>query len=203
MTMAYQLALSDSGRSYLSARGLSREAIDYYRLGQVDVSHAEHESYEGWFSIPYITRAGVVSIKFRNPIPDASPKYISPYPSRLYNPMAMDTADRSGLLAVAEGEFDAQILDFECGIPAVGIPGVDTYNGHPEWKELLKAYDYVPIFQDNDPLNPLTEKRPGEELAKAIMADIDTARVIKLPGQDVTKTFTEHGAAEIRRISGV
>jgi hypothetical protein len=202
MTTAYQLALGDAGRSYLGGRGLTPEAVAYYRLGKVDRSHPEHEKYAGWISIPYITRAGVVSLKFRNLRPNAEFKYITEYPTRLYNTLALDRADKTGVLAITEGEFDCEILDFECGIPAVGIPGVDTYHAHPEWRELFRAYDRVLIFKDNDPPNKVTGKRPGDELAKALKRDIDTAREVRLPGDDVTKTYLEYGPDEIRRIAG-
>lgn len=203
MAAAYQLALADQGRSYLSGRGLSQEAVDFYRLGEVTAEFPEHASYAGWICIPYITRAGVVSLKFRNPHPDANTKYITPYPTRLYNTLAMDKADKTGVLAIAEGEFDAMILHFECMIPAVGIPGVDTYKAHPEWRELFRAYDEVLVFPDRDEPNAVTGKRPGDELALAIRRDVDRARVIALPGQDVNKVYLEYGVAEIRRIAGV
>lgn len=202
-TSTYQRALGDAGRSYLSDRGLSPEAIDFYRLGQVDKTYPEYESYAGWISIPYITRAGVVSLKFRNLYPGDGAKYITPFPTRLYNPLALDESDQTGVLAIAEGEFDCEILHFECMIPAVGIPGVETYSKHPEWRELFRAYDEVLIFPDDDPENPVNKRKPGEELAKALQRDVPQARIIKLPGQDVTKTFVDYGVAEIRRIAGV
>ncbi len=207
MTASYQAALQAPVRGYLSGRGIGPDAVAYYRLGQVDASHGEHEQYAGMLCIPYLTKlGGVVSLKFRRPHECSEAcehaKYISPYDTRLYNPLAMDDADVRGILAIAEGEFDAMILDFYCGIPAVGIPGVETYKKHPEWRELFRGYSRVLIFPDDDEPNPKGE-RPGEELAKAISRDVDTAQVIKLPGQDVNKTFLEYGADEIRRIAGV
>lgn len=203
MAAAYQAALSGQGRSYLAGRGLSPEAVDFYRLGEVTAEFPEHASFAGWLCIPYITRAGVVSLKFRNPHPDANTKYISPYETRLYNTMAMDRADRTGVLAVTFGEFDAMVLDFECMIPAVGIPGDQTYSHHPEWRELFRAYDQLLVFPDKDEPNKVTGLKSGEEIAKTLRRDVDTARVIDLPGHDVNKVYLEYGVAEIRRIAGV
>jgi DNA primase len=195
MATSYQSALSEAGRDYLSARGLGPEAVDFYRLGQVDSSHAEHARYNGWLCIPYLTRAGVVSLKFRQTVPEATPKYLTPYPTRLYNTLAMDEADRLGYIGITEGEFDAEINSFYCGIPSVGIPGVETYKKHPEWRELLRGYSKVLIFPDPD--------EPGRELASQLIRDIDTATIVRLPGHDVNKTYQLHGADAIREMAGL
>jgi DNA primase len=203
----YQMALTEAARAYLLGRGLGPAEVARYRIGLVDGGVPEHEDYAGMLSIPYLTRAGVVSLKFRR-AHDCSPncqhaKYISPYETRLYNTLAMDEADRTGLLGIAEGEVDAMTLDALCGIPSVGIPGVETYSKHPEWKELFRGYKQVLIFPDLDEINPKTGKRPGDELAKALSRDIDTARVVRLPGKDVNETYRAAGADGIRKAAAL
>lgn len=201
LTTRYQAALSPSGRSYLNGRGLGDEVIERYRLGEVDGHDASHADYTGMLSIPYCTRlGGVVSLKFRRPHEctdwcNGHAKYLGPYPTRLYNTLAFDRADRLGYIGVTEGEFDAEILDGLCGIPAVGIPGVETWKAHREWPELFKGYQRVLVFADDD--------EPGRGLAKAILHDVDTATVISLPAKDPNAAYLAVGAQEIRRITGV
>lgn len=207
MTTEYQNALTEAGRSYLLGRGIGPEAIERYRIGQVNERFEEHASYSGMICLPYITRSGVVSLKFRRAHecgPDCEhAKYYSPYETRLYNTVAMDRADRLGLLGVVEGEFDAEVLDCYCEIPAVGIPGWETYKKHPEWRELLRGYQRVLFFKDNDQPNKVTGLRPGDELAKAIRRDVDAAEIIRLPSHDVSDTFKEFGAEGVRKAAGL
>lgn len=213
MTTEYQSALSEAGRSYLLGRGIGPEAVERYRIGQVNERFAEHADYAGMLSIPYLTRAGVVSLKFRRAHecgPDCQhAKYISPYETRMFNTLAMDKADRLGVLGVAEGELDALILDCYCDIPAVGIPGVDTWKKNPAWRELLRGYETVLVFKDNDPeqkrmVNGIeVTMRPGDELAKNIRREVDAAQIVRLPSKDVSDTFTEFGAEGVRKAAGL
>lgn len=208
MAASYQRALSPEGLAYLASRGISPELAAYYRLGMVDGSHAEHQMYTGMLCFPYITRlGGVVSLKFRQAHDCTDEcghaRFIGPYETRLYNPLALDRADRLGIVAIAEGEVDTITLDALCRIPAVGIPGAETWKTHPEWREIFRGYERVLVFKDNDEANPLTGKRPGEELAKGIVRDIDTAKLISLPGKDVNSTFQAHGAELIRKAAGL
>lgn len=180
--------------SYLHGRGIADEQAGVYRLGLVDGSIPEHASYRGWVSIPYLTRlGGVVSLKFRRLSGDG-PKYISPYPTRLYNTMALDLAERLGYVAITEGEFKAITLDSQCAIPAVGIPGVEVWKAHPEWVELFRGFGRVLVFKDPD--------EPGEKLAQQILRDIDTAHIVALPAQ-VDEFYLQHGADEIRKVAGL
>lgn len=190
-----ELAVGQDALGYLQLRGLPIAAARRFRLGVVDGGEgSEHPEYAGWLAIPYLTRAGVVSFKFRNLAEDATPKYIGPYETRLYNTLAMDAADRTGVLAICEGELDAITLEL-CGIPAVGVPGVQVYKKHPEWRELFNGYQRVLIFQDDD--------EPGRELAKQLHGDIGASSIIRLPGADVNDTFLAFGREGIRRAAGL
>lgn len=200
MAGKYQKAMDHAVRSYLNGRGISNEAIASYRLGQVDGSADEHEAYVGMISLPYITRlGGVVALKFRQAHECSSAcehsKYLTPYPTRIYNPLAFQRADREGLIGITEGELDALTLDGLCGIPAVGIPGVETWTKHREWPELFRGYTRVIVFRDDD--------EPGERLAAAILHDIDTAQVVRFPFKDANATYVALGANEVRRLAGV
>jgi DNA primase len=199
MAAAYGLALlgedssAQAARNYLDGRGLNMQDCSKYGIGLVTGQFDEHASYAGWLCFPYITKlGGVVSLKFRSlhPAGDGDKKYITPYPVRIYNPLALDKADKLGYVAICEGELDALTLDALCDIPAVGIPGVSHWAAHPEWKELFRGYRRVYVFADNDD--------PGQDLAKAILKEIDTAELVKLPAHDVNDTYRKHGPRVIK-----
>lgn len=198
--------------SYLANRGIPLDVARRYRLGVVDAECRVHgEEHKGKLAIPYLARAGVVSFAFRDLYSDGSFKYMTPYPKRLYNTLAMDQADRDGTLGIAEGELDALIATEYVGIPTVGIPGAETYKAHPEWKELFRGYQQVIVFQDTDPKPSIRKDKngeeyeywPGRELAKQLRSDIDVARIIKLPAKDVNATYLEFGAEAIREAAGL
>jgi DNA primase len=199
----YQAALSPAARSYLAGRGLDEGAIERYRIGEV-TRDSEHWQYAGMICVPYLTkRGGVVSLKFRHAHECSQacshPKYISPYPTRLYNTLAMDRADELGYIATTEGEFNAEILDYRCGVPAVGIPGGDTWQKHPEWIALFSGYRRVTHFTDNDDA--------GRKLASRISHDIRDAHTVTLEsGKDVNEAYVSDpkaAVAEIRRKAGL
>lgn len=191
---------------FLEARGIPLSVAREYRLGVVpSVDPLHGDDYPGWLAIPYITRAGVVSLKFRN-LREGGPKYIGPYDSRLYNTLAMDEADRTGTLGVCEGEMDALVATALCGIPSVGIPGVDSYKAHREWKELFRGYQRVLVFKDNDPDQQKPDGEvfnPGSSLARAIVRDVDTAVIVRLPNKDVNETYLAGGRDAVRNAAGL
>ena len=181
-----------------------------YQIGLVSTEFDEHASYAGWLCFPYITKlGGVVSLKFRHAHDcreGCGKKYLTPYPTRIYNALAFDQADRQGWICVTEGEIDAITLEALCGlpgeIPAVGIPGVDTWAHHPEWKELFRGYRKVYVFEDQDEPNAKGE-RPGEMLCKQILKQLDTAELVKLPGKDVNSTYVTYGPKVIKERIGL
>lgn len=178
-----------------------------YRLGVVDGGIAEHAPYAGWISIPYLTKlGGVVQLKFRRLSGDGSKYMKTPGPPRIYNTIALDYADQFGYVAICEGEFDALILDRYCNIPAVGIPGVDTWKDRPEWREMFAGYSRVLVFPDQEPDKTRpngTKHNPGRELGERILRDLDTAHLVKLPAKDVNEAYLQFGADAIREVAGV
>jgi DNA primase len=207
--LRYQDALLEPdlpAQNYLLGRGISLAVADAYRLGVVDGSIPEHASYKGWISIPYITRlGGVVSLKFRR-LSGGEPKYLTPYPTRLYNTMALDRAERLGYVAICEGEFDAIILDALCAIPAVAIPGVETWKAHPEWREMFTGFSRVLLFMDQDQDRPGPDgkvRNPGRELGNQLLSALDTAHLVQLPAKDVNEAYLQFGADKIREMAGV
>lgn len=204
----YEIALASAlpALNYLHGRGILPATAAAYRLGVVDGTIPEHASYAGWISIPYLTRlGGVVSLKFRR-LGGGEPKYLTPYPTRIYNALAFDKAERWGYIGITEGEFDSIILDGVCGIPAVAVPGAETWKAHPEWKELFRGFSRVLIFQDQDEDRTGPDGRvrnPGRELAELIVRDLDTAHVVSLPAKDVNDTYLQYGADTIREVAGL
>lgn len=200
---ASELAVTDTAQGYLRGRGIEDRAQRRFGLGVVSGRLTEHAAYAGMISIPYMTRlGGVCAIKFRQPyeLPDddESPKYLAPagQATRIYNSMAFDLADKLGYIGITEGEFDAMILDYHCGIPSVGIPGVDTWKKHPEWKELFRGYDRVLMFRDGDD--------KGGDLAERIQLDIEQCRIVTLnQHKDASLAFLAEGPDFIRERAGI
>lgn len=205
----FHQAITPNAVSYLLGRGLSREAIAEYKLGTVTGEVSGYSDYEGMVSIPYLTlRGGVCAIKARQPhdCTDACEhsKYLQPAgESRLFNPIALEKADRLGVAGLCEGEFDSMILTSMCGIPTVGIPGTDTWHKHSEWPRIFRGYRRVLYFRDNDPVDPKTGAKAGNVLAKRILRDIESAEVIDLGYKDPTLAYLAIGAAGIRQIAKV
>jgi len=61
---------------YLRSRGISMEAARLARFGVVVEPEIGHESFTGRLSIPYITKSGVVDLRFRSLNPAVEPKYM-------------------------------------------------------------------------------------------------------------------------------
>ena len=62
---------------YLLSRGITEETARMFRLGFVKNPETGHELYQGKLSIPYLTPAGVIDIRFRSLSNDSGPKYLS------------------------------------------------------------------------------------------------------------------------------
>lgn len=173
----YHDNLDDAAREYLRGRGINEDLQGEYLLGTCD------DVRPGWLSIPYIRPFGVIWFNYRNMAPDAKPKYQSNGARHLYNTEALDIADRTGVIHICEGEFDAIIATW-LGFPAVGVPGATNWVNNRVWHELFRGYPEVYVLADPDDA--------GESMAQAVLNTLPAARIVRLPA-DVTDTYLQHG----------
>lgn len=189
---------------YLLNRGITSEAMTYFRLGFVgDDPFPGHEFKEGRLAIPYITPSGVVTIRFRAIPEDGVPGNPEPAPKMLslansgtwlYN--SRDMIDTSGIIGITEGEPDAWTVHM-LGIPVVGVPGAKA------WEKLRVArrafrFRKATIFADND------DHGEGKEFAEKLQADIPGSRIILMPeGHDVNSFVNEYGLNALKEKVGL
>lgn len=197
-TTEYAAALMTSeGRAaveYLASRGLSKDSATSFRLGYVANPLPGHETYIGKIALPYLTRSGVVSIRFRTlpdivdgvPQPISGPKYVHVFGDtpRIYNPS--DLCRRESYVCICEGELDA-ISAHQAGLPAAGIAGVNGWRDY--FARCFVGYEAVYILADND------DKGQGATFGEKLAAQIQNARVVLMsPGHDVNSTLVTEGA---------
>lgn len=153
------------------------------RLGVVLDPLTGHEVYENRLAIPYITRSGVIDIRFRS-MDAREPKYmgLSGATTHLYNVASFFRADSN--IAVCEGEIDTITLVHNCGIAAVGVPGVNNWKKH--YYRLLMDFEKVFVFADGD--------QAGSDFAKNLARELGNIIIVNMPeGQDVNSMYLEHG----------
>jgi len=138
---------------YLEGRGITEDTAVSARLGVVDEPvHGDPEAAFNRLAIPYLTRSGVVDVRFRclreHDCGDSGcPKYLG-RPNvrpRLYNVSAL--VDAGDIIGVAEGELDALILN-QLGYEAIGVPGVANWK--PHWSRLFEDFERIVVFCDGD-----------------------------------------------------
>lgn len=191
-TYQSDLAGDTSAQAYLAARGLGPSALATFRLGVVRRPLAGHEDYAGRLAIPYLTPAGVVNIRFRclqSHECDGHAKYLSAEGagSNLFN--VLDLKKDSPFICVAEGEIDTMSLSL-AGLPAVGVPGIDTWQKHHS--RCLEDFDTVFVFGDGD--------KAGRKFS-SFLAREARARPIRMPnGKDANDLFREQGAEGLRKL---
>ena len=202
-----QIAHAPDVQGYLTNdRALSKDSCRLFRLGVVDDPLPGHETYRGRLSIPYLTRAGVVSIRFRciptrkhvgvscKDAPGCT-KYLGlPGDSlQAYNVNALHNP--SEFIGIAEGEIDA-ITATQAGVPTVGLPGVSSLREYTP--RMFVGYKVVYIFADND------DKGQGAGFAEKVADLIPNSRVILMPnGDDVNSFVAANGADAFRDLIGV
>jgi DNA primase len=173
---------------YLASRGITKEAARQARLGVVEEPETGHEQYTGRLSIPYITKTGVVDLRFRSLNPAVEPKYMGMVgaETKMYNVLDIDRA--GDWIGVCEGEIDTLTLSALVGIPCVGVPGSNSWKKH--YTRLLADFERVFIFADGD--------EPGREFARSLAKELPATIVAMEDGEDVNSSFVKYGADYIR-----
>lgn len=177
---------------YLSSRGFSEETASSSRLGVVVEPVPGDDQFIGRLAIPYLTRSGVVDIRFRClKAHDCKAENCKKYlghpgrPLRLYNVEALFEAD--DFIVLCEGELDT-ITATQCGFPAVGVPGVGGWK--PHFNRIFEDYQRVYLFADGDEAG----RKFGERLKQEL-----SAVVVTMPeGEDVNSAFVKFGEDYLR-----
>lgn len=191
---SYQAALAadTNALAYLARRGISPQAATQFRLGVATSPLAGHESYRGRLCVPYLTPSGPVNLRFRclkshDCSQSSCAKYLSlpDANTNLFN--VLDLKKDSPFICVAEGEIDTMSLSL-AGLPAVGVPGVDTWQKH--FSRCLEDFEVIYAFGDGD--------KAGSKFSN-FLARETRARPIRMPaGRDVNDIFREKGPDGLR-----
>lgn len=180
----------DKAMPYLASRGITKEVAEMFALGYVNDGEQK-----GRLSIPYMTPAGVVQLKYR--CTDLShddhkgidcPKYLheAGLGVHLYNAQVLIRF--SDTVVVTEGELDAICVQAYTGLPAVAYPGVDTWVKQRHFRLCFEGVNEVIVIADGD--------KPGREAARRVAESIGmNARVVEMPaGEDASSFITGQGA---------
>ena len=173
---------------YLKQRGISQEVARLARLGVVVEPEVGHEAFVGRLSIPYITKSGVVDLRFRSLNPAVEPKYmgLTGVETKMYN--VLDVERAGDFIGVCEGELDTLTMSGCIGIPCVGVPGANSWKRH--YTRLLADFERVFVFADGD--------QPGTEFARSLARELPVTIVQFPDGEDVNSLYVRHGAEYIR-----
>jgi DNA primase len=178
---------------YLRSRGIPLEVARLASLGVVAEPETGHEAFKGRLSIPYITKTGVVDLRFRSLNPAVEPKYMgmTGAETKMYN--VLDVERASDFIGVCEGELDTLTLSACVGIPCVGVPGANSWKKH--YTRLLADFERVFVFADGD--------QPGTEFARSLARELPVT-IIQLPdGHDVNSMFVQDGVNYFNQKMGV
>lgn len=170
--------------AYLKSRGIPIETARLAQLGVVVEPEVGHEAFVGRLSIPYITKTGVVDLRFRSLNPAVEPKYMgmTGAETKMYN--VLDVENAGDFIGVCEGEIDTITLSHCVGIPCIGVPGANSWKKH--YTRLLADFERVFVFADGD--------QPGKEFATSLARELPVT-IVQLPdGYDVNSMFVQSGA---------
>lgn len=176
---------------YLEARGITEDTAVSARLGVVDEPiHGDDESAYNRLSIPFLTRSGVVDLRYRCIRGHACgevgcAKYLGRPGSTLRIFGVNDLIAAGDSLCVTEGELDSLILR-QLGHPSIGLPGAESWKRH--WHRLLEDFSRIVVFGDGDPAGRRFIKRMMDEFPQSVEG-------VQLPdGEDVNSMYLLEGS---------
>lgn len=194
----------DLAAGFLSARLLEREHATGNLLGVVsEPAIPEHARFVGRLSIPFVTPAGVVALRFRCLEDHACRevgchKYdsLAGIPTRLYNVAALHTT--GSRVGCTEGELDALVATHVLGLPSVGVPGIKSWK--PHFGRCFADYEEVLVFADAD-----EDEEKGIKHARRAVKEIGEAGRLMLPpaGLDLTEFVQRDGVEGVRSACGL
>ncbi|WP_241825488.1 toprim domain-containing protein [Micromonospora sp. CB01531] len=171
-------------------RHLSREAVDHFKLGYTGDSPRLGDPAKR-ISIPYLSWSGPTQIRFRSLDPNPGMyKYLGSkgHGTRLYNTIALRSDSQR--VYVTEGEIDC-ITAWMAGLPCVAVPGAENWK-KSYWR--LFRYREVVVLADSG--------EAGKKLAVAISSDVEMAKIVTMPDDDVNDFYCRYGRDALREFVG-
>lgn len=163
------------------------------RLGVVELPEVGHEQFQGRLAIPYITKTGVVDLRFRSLNPAVEPKYMGMAGSDTHMYNVLDIERAGDWIGICEGEMDTLTMSRCIGIPCIGVPGANSWKKH--YTRMLADFERVFVFADGD--------SPGREFANSLTRELPCTIVTFEDGEDVNSAYTKHGANYVRERIGL
>jgi DNA primase len=178
---------------YLRSRGIPLEVARLASLGVVAEPETGHEAFKGRLSIPYVTKTGVVDLRFRSLNPAVEPKYMgmTGAETRMYN--VTDVERASDYIGICEGEIDTLTMARVIGIPCVGVPGANSWKKH--YTRLLADFERVFVFADGD--------QPGTEFARSLARELPVTVIQSPDGHDVNSLYLQEGPTYFHSKMGI
>jgi len=191
-TTKYQASIYQA-EDYLKSRGIPIEIARLARLGVVVEPEVGHEMYQGRLSIPYVTKTGVVDLRFRSLNPAVEPKYmgLTGVDTKMYNVLDIERA--GDFIGVCEGELDALTMSACVGIPCIGVPGANSWKKH--YTRLLADFERIFVFADGD--------QPGKEFANSLARELPCTIVQFPDGEDANSYYTNYGENAVLQKAGL
>jgi DNA primase len=197
-TMSYVEQLhSEAGEQHLAylieERGLTLETIKRFYLGAVLEPDPVDEFAAGRICIPHINLRGPSVLRFRALPGHGEPKYWQPAGSNVsvYNVTELNHPHE--YMVIAEGEIDTITLA-QCGLPAVGFPGANTWKDHHRYlfDGLLRTF----IAGDGD--------EAGEGFMAKVAGKVPGPRAVSMPpGMDVNDVYRQGGREAVLERLGI
>ena len=176
---------------YLDGRGITEDTAVSARLGVVDEPiHGDSDAPYNRLTIPFLTRSGVVDIRFRcirehDCGESGCPKYLGRPGSNLRIYSVGNLVSAGSTIGVAEGELDALVLN-QLGFPSVGLPGAEAWKRH--WHRLFEDFERIVVFGDGDSAGARFIRKFLDEFPQS-------AEGIQLPDQeDVNSMYLLEGS---------
>ena len=184
---------------YLQGRGVSEEVALGLRLGVCNDPLPEHRRFEGWLSLPYLTPAGTVAMKFRNLDPDSDHRWDAPAGSRTHLYNAPVLAEGGEVVVLVEGEMKTLVAQSMLGVPVVGTWGT---NWLPHWPRCFGDFDRVIVVGDND--LKADESNPGRKHAEKVVKTLQNGELVLPPlGVQLDEWLLQEGAEAVREAIGL
>jgi hypothetical protein len=184
---------------YLEGRGITEDTAVTARLGVVDEAiHGDADAAFNRLSIPYITRSGVVDLRYRclrqhDCGEVGCAKYLGRPGSSLRIFGVEDLVSAGDTIAVTEGELDRLILR-QLGYPSCGLPGAESWKRH--WHRLFEDFSRIVVFGDGDAAGHRFIKKMMDEFPQSVEG-------VQLPdGEDVNSMYLLEGEYYFRNILG-